>query len=76
MQESDTRIYGTPLVTDVSMDGTLHSNDPYTSQNVSYLSVRKDGGSIEKVSNNSNKRNDKYIYKLYVVFVLVMLLYF
>ncbi len=62
MQEGDTRIYGTPSVIDVSMDDALHSNDPYTSQNVSYLSVRKDGGSIEKV-------NDKFIYKLYVVFV-------
>ena len=55
MQEGDTRIYGTPLVTDVSMDSTLPSNDPYTSQNVSYLSVRKEGGSIEQVNADDNR---------------------
>ena len=45
------------------MDGTLHSNDPYTSPNVSYLSVRKDGGSTEQV----NESNSNHVLKSKVV---------
>ncbi len=44
-----------PSVTNVLIDDSLLSNDPYTSQNVSYLSVRsieKEGGSIEQVNDD------------------------